>query len=323
MTLRNIIYLFTTLLLCSCTIQKPLNSHTLQPTAFATTTTHSLASRFAPIIITDHPLASYNRIGAPMATYDDNGKEHIIVNPERPVFYFQNTTFTTTQASYSNLIYRIHFESVPFSLVPFHLTAGSNVGILIIVTINQQQQPVLITTVHTCGCYLAFTPTQHMPEHALPAGWNKAEQHVYGQTLPGLLQWQDQHQQLVIKLEDGTHRIRDIQTSPIPQLNDKFNVITTAIEAVETLKRLPLGDTTTSFFETEGDRKGYVKGSHKPWEFLLMSWWAWDKNIGVDKDYGDAVKTGSVFYTDLNPANREASDMWPFSKFLHYWGWRL
>jgi len=162
-----------------------------------------------------------------------------------------------------------------------------------------------------------------MPENALPEGWNKAEQHIYGQTLPGLVQWQDEYTRPVIKLEDGTHRIRDVQTMQTQQLKGKFDVIATEIEAVEVLKKIPLGNTTTSFFESEGDRKGYVKGASKPWEYLLMSWWALDKNIGVDKDYGDASITGSLFYTDLNPSDREASDMWPFGKFLHYWGWRL
>jgi len=54
-----------------------------------------------------------------------------------------------------------------------------------------------------------------------------------------------------------------------------------------------------------------------------MSWWTLDAHIGEDKAYGNAAVTGSVFYTSLNPINRQASDMWPFAKFLEYWGWRL
>lgn len=318
MHIRNIVYLVALLLLLSsCASHTPMGSADMQPVAFSVLQDDSLATRFAPIIVPDHTQASYNRVGSPVASYDNAGKEQISISAERPVFYFQQINFSTKKARYSNLIYRIHFEGTPF----YHLTSGDNVGIFVIVTIDAQQHPVLITTVHTCGCYLAFTPTQYMPANAFPKDWDKTEQHIYGQSLPGLIQWQDQR--LVVKLEGGTHRVRDIQLMSATQAHAVMHQIDTAVEAMANLKRLPLGSTHTSFFVTEGDHKGYVKGSSKPWEFLLMSWWAMDKNIGVDKDYGETSKTGVLFYTDLNPSNREASNMWPFSKFLHYWGWRL
>lgn len=47
-----------------------------------------------------------------------------------------------------------------------------------------------------------------------------------------------------------------------------------------------------------------------------MSWRAWDARIGEDKEYGNTVLTGTIFYTDMNPAHRQDSDMWPFARFL-------
>jgi len=319
MQIRHIIYVLGLFCLSSCASHLPVASNTTKALAFASLQQQSLAARFSPIVIPDQAQTSYNRVGMPVAAYDKHGNEKITVSSEHPVFYFQQIDFTTEQASYTNLIYRIHFEGTPF----YHLTSGDNVGIFIIVTLDALHHPILITTVHTCGCYLAFTPTQYMPDSAFPKGWNKTEQHIYGQTLPGFMQWQDQDERLLIKLEDGTHRVRDIQTIKLAETSIAMQMIATAIKPMAELKRLPLGKTTTSFFIHAGDHKGYVKGSSKPWEFLLMSWWALDRNIGVDKDYGDAATTGTLFYTDLNPKHRVDSDMWPFANFLHYWGWGL
>jgi hypothetical protein len=83
------------------------------------------------------------------------------------------------------------------------------------------------------------------------------------------------------------------------------------------------GGGTTSFFATEGHRKGYVKGSYKPLEMVFVSWWAWDLYVGSDKRYGPADEMNTVFYTSLTPWRQRASDMWPFADFLRFWGWRL
>jgi hypothetical protein len=80
---------------------------------------------------------------------------------------------------------------------------------------------------------------------------------------------------------------------------------------------------TTSFFEESGPRHGYVKGSAKPMEKLLMSWWALDLRVGEDKKLGDSADEGPVFYTSLKPWDRTASDMRIFAQFLSYWGWGL
>ncbi|MDQ7010492.1 MAG: hypothetical protein Q9M29_01600 [Mariprofundaceae bacterium] len=241
----------------------------------------------------------YNRLGSPAAMLDKRGREHIYIDPDKPAYFVQQRSFTTSRGQYTNLIYRIHFTEVPVSLLPFHLTAGRNVGLLIIVTLDREQRPLLITTVHTCGCYLAFTPTSHMPPDAFPEKWNMEGQTVFGMKLPGRVGWTGQDARPVIYLASGTHRVRDVRVMSINSLATRYRIVAPAIQPMAALKHLPLGDGTTSFFETDGPRKSYVKGSHKPWEFLLMSWWAWDARIGDDKEYGDAAITGTIFYTDL------------------------
>lgn len=89
------------------------------------------------------------------------------------------------------------------------------------------------------------------------------------------------------------------------------------------LQALPLDGTSTSFFEEQGSRRGYVKNSQKHLERLLMGWWSLDLHVGEDKALGPVEETGVILYTSLKPWARRQSDLWPFAEFLHYWGWML
>ncbi len=283
-------------------------------------------TRFAPAFIAEQTDQSFNRIGKPRARLDDQGKTVIDIDASEPLAYVDRQTFTTANGSYTNLIYRIHFEETPFSLFPFHITAGSNNGLLTLLTLDASNRPVLVTTVHTCGCFLAIVPTSYLPASAYPAGWKLDSQWVYGMTLPGLLELPepfDADSRIAIFLKNETHRVMDIQVLSQEEITQHFHSEALGISPVAALMKLPVGDSTTSFYETEGSRKGYVKGSHKQFEQLLISWWAFDWRVGEDKAYGDKNETGTVFYTSLKPWNRQASDMWPFAEFLSFWGWGL
>ena len=111
------------------------------------------------------------------------------------------------------------------------------------------------------------------------------------------------------------------------QVRDLYELVSAPVAPMAQLKRLPLAPlddgTTTSLYHEEGSARGYVKNAFKPFELLLMSWWVLDARVGVDKEYGPAEETGTVFYTSLRPWKRKDSDMWPFADFLAFWGWRL
>ena len=111
----------------------------------------TLLNRYVPVYLTyDYPSQS-NRIGRVAAKYDAKGREQIYVDTERHSIYYLQREFSTEKGRYTNLIYRVDFPEIPFSLIPFNFTAGRNVGILVIITLNNQQRPVLVTTVGTCG----------------------------------------------------------------------------------------------------------------------------------------------------------------------------
>jgi hypothetical protein len=89
------------------------------------------------------------------------------------------------------------------------------------------------------------------------------------------------------------------------------------------LYQLPFKDTTESFFEMDGARKGYVRNNTNFLERLFISWWALDLYVGQDKAYGSADTSETIFYTSLKFWDRKVSDLKNFPRFLSYWGWQL
>lgn len=284
-----------------------------------------VAARFAPVFVPTRPDRPHNRIGTPAATATDDGDVRIGIDTARPAVFFRERPFTTARGTYTNLIYRVHFTRVPYRFRPGNVSAGRNVGLLAVVTLDAAGRPVLVTTVHTCGCYLAFLPTAHLQPDMYPAGWDPAGQRVWGEDLPGRLEPPEgDAAHPVLWLRDGTHRVTGAALMSGREVGEAFAPRPAPLRPIADLDRLPLPDGgTTSLFESKGRRAGYVKGSVKPLEMVFVSWWAWDLYVGSDKRYGPAEAMAKPFYTSLKPWRRKASDMWPFADFLAYWGWRL
>lgn len=285
-----------------------------------------IISHHLPIFIVENPNDKHNLIGTPSARDMGNSKEEIYISHETPTIYAETRTFTGEIDSYTNVIYRIHFEKIPFSLLPFYLSYGKNVGLLVVVTLNSNEEPVLYTTVHTCGCYLAFVPTSYMEQDAYPENWDKKHQAVYGEVLPGLLDLQDAsplETNTAILIRNNTHRVKDIYLASRDTLMN-YQTAAADIQPLDSLNNISLDSKrATTFYETSGRSSGYVKGSHKVWEKLLISWWAIDWRVGEDKKLGKTKGDGPIFYTSLKPWARTESDMRFFPAFLRYWGWNL
>jgi hypothetical protein len=281
---------------------------------------------YAPLFLAHNYQASYNRMGRPSARFDDRGNEEIYIDSRKPTIFFMKNNFTTSKGRYTNLIYRVHFPKVPFSVIPFYLTAGKNVGLMVVITLDSQERPILVTTVHTCGCYLVIVPTSFLPRDALPVKWREKPIHAYGETLPWLLDYSKiQDPKLLIHLRPGVHRVMDLEIISNLELRDslRFNIIYADLNPARELKKIPLNSGHTSFYHRKGFLKGYVKGSVKPLESIFLSLLSLDFFVGTDKVYADPQEYGNPFYTSLKPWNRKASDMWDFATFLKFWGWQL
>lgn len=319
-----IIPLLSSLFLSSCA-SLPQHPPVKELKAYKISGDKSLLSRYSPIFIVEKYEDEFNLIGTPSAQMTKDMREEVFVDHAGPTIYTEVRNFQTSKGSYTNLIYRIHFEKVPFGLIPFHIGQGKNVGLFVIVTLNSKYEPLLYTTVHTCGCYIAFIPTSYMSHDALPKSWEKERQSVFGESLPGLLHYKGltlNDTKSMILIRDGSHRVKDMWLARSTSL-EKYNTVIADTQPMISLESLSLKDRTTSFYETSGPRKGYVKGSQKPWERLLMSWWAFDWRIGEDKRLGKNKYDGPLFYTSLKPWARGKSDLRDFANFLSYWGWGL
>ena len=277
----------------------------------------------SPAFLIKKPTELYNRIGMPSVRESADHLPEIYIAPETPAIFFESQKFTTAKGTYRNLIYRIHFEEVPFALNKMNLTTGNNPGLLIIYTLDASEQLLLITTVHTCGCFLAFIPTTALSQESFPPDWPTASQWVYGHNLPSIVTLSHDMEKVVFTIESETHRISDVVASSDYSLSLPYETIDMEILLMDALYQLPYKDRTESFFEMDGPREGYVRNNTKILERLLVSWWAFDLYVGEDKAFGSADTSDTIFYTSLKFWAREASDMKDFPRFLSYWGWEF
>ncbi len=282
--------------------------------------------RFAPAFVAHQYSKTYNRIGTLSAVRSPDGQERVFVDPHKAVVFSEVRTFSTASGTYTNLIYRVHFSEVPFTLIPLHYTAGYNVGLLVVVTLNAAEKPILVTTVHTCGCYAAVIPTAALPLEAHPENRTEGPLDVYGERLPSRLDYSSaSHPRLMVHLRPGVHRVMDLQITDDSDLasDPAFRLLPATMEPADHLEKIPIQGGTTSFYFRDWPLTGHVKGSFKGLESLTLGIVSLDFYVGMDKVYGDENGPDNPFYTSLRFWNREKSDMRFFARFLRFWGWRL
>jgi hypothetical protein len=304
-------------LLCAC--QSPQLSQ--GQTAYKGVSSSPSLSKYSPVFLVDDSGIAYNRIGSPAVRQTDGSEKEIYVDPDKPAVYCHEEKFTTDRGTYTNLIYRVHFSEVPMK---WHLSGGPNVGVLAIVTVFDDK-PVLITTVHTCGGFLAVVPTDALLAEAYPSGWSTASQSIYGETLPGRFDCTNTNggnQGPILVIRSDTHRIREIRLpSTLPE--GTWHDDDVALLPMTDLQKLATPDGgTTSFFYEDGPRQGYVKGSEKPLEAIFRGWWTLDGFVGRDKAFA-CEPSSTPFYTSTKYWDRDVSDLRNFSQCLAYYGWKL
>lgn len=259
---------------------------------------NSPAAYHAPLFLVNDYRNSSNRIGRPSAKYDEAGNEQIYIDTDRPVMYHMVRNFETDKDNYTNHIYRVHFPEIPFSIIPFHLSYGNNAGLIVIVTLDSQDRPVLVTTVHTCGCYLAIIPTSFLPSDAYPEKWEESPLTVYGEKLPPKLYYMGKiNPKVIFHLRPNVRRVMDIEVIEESKIHNtkNFRRIIASLADMEELDRIPINGTTTSFYHEDGPLRGHVKDSLKIWESLLLGLISLDLYVGADKTYADTGETGNPF----------------------------
>lgn len=291
--------------------------------ALSVATEETLLRCYAPVFAIDQGEKSHNRIGEPEAHYV-GGRERVTVNPESAVVYVGTRADKLGSREVIHLLYRVHFTKLAFKPRVF-FEMHRNAGLLTLITIDSvTRDPLLVTTVYTCGCYRGTMPTDRFPREALPGNWPGDKQKVWGKMLPahinGLVAGKSR---VLIRMEPSTHRV--IDTSAVTE-TPSGEQRPMAIRPLSELHQLPLqgreGEK-TSFYHQNGASKGYVKGAWSAIEGLTLGLAIFDVRIGTDKEYGDPEVTGTRFYTMLLPWNREVSRLDRFNPILRKLGFRL
>ncbi len=259
---------------------------------------------FAPWVVAAGVEESYNRIGALVLERESSGGLSVRVDPERPVIYTEVRGDIVAGEHVLQLVYRLHFEKIPFRFSRTFYEAHRNPGLLVVVTIDAASAiPRFVTVVHTCGCYAAVLPTEHVPRAALPPDRPLDVIHVYGQTLPAILGTPDRAARLILWLEAGSHRATDVRfAGSMPD----GRVVPIDFRPIAELRDMPVAGGSTgergSVFHDSWPARGHVRGAWNPIEGLTV--WglvALDPMVGTDKDFGDPEQTGTAFYTMLTP----------------------
>ena len=313
----TMILLLAVILFFQACASKPIHLPSEQLVLYSNNDKMDLINKYMPGFLVENHNVDYNKISTVRARLDSN-KEEIYMDMNKASVYTQVRKFKTKNALYTNLIYRVHFKETPHE----YLTYGKNIGLFIIITLDVNNEPLLYTTVHTCGCYLAFIPTGNMKQSFYPNNWSNQLQYIYGESLPSIIEYKNDSL-LTFLLRKDTHRIKDVLMLSKKNIN-RYYKITLENKPLNSLENIVINNNKSiSFFESNGVRKDYVKNSFKPWEKLFISWLAFDLKVGEDKRLGVNKADGVSFYTSLKPWAQDASDMRDFASFLRYWGWKL
>lgn len=280
---------------------------------------------FAPSFVATGVEESYNRIGAVVLERGAFGGLSVRVDPERPVIYTEVRLDIVGGELVRQLVYRVHFEKIPFEFSHKFYEAHRNPGLLVVVTVDAAGAlPRFVTVVHTCGCYAAILPTGHVSAAALPKDRALDVVHIYGQTLPAILDVPSQDARVTVSVEAGSHRATSVRFGITPP---RGRVAPIELAQISELRSMPVaggsnGERASVFHDTWPAR-GHLRGAWNPFEGLTL--WgivALDPMVGMDKDFGDPAQTGTAFYTMLTPWRQSASRLDRFDRLLRELGYR-
>ena len=160
---------------------------------------HELLNRYSPVFEIDHK-GGFDQIGT--MQLDSSG--HVIIDAATPSVY-QRIAFTRIDhKTHVQLIYSIWFSERPASN-PLDLLAGNIDGVMLRITLDHDGTPLLVDSIHACGCYHLFFPTSRLQPRPSP---NPRTEWAF---IPQLLPILTAQQRVVVRLASATHYLTDIR----------------------------------------------------------------------------------------------------------------
>jgi hypothetical protein len=280
-----------------------------------------LLLRFAPAFVVEQGAADWNRIGTPFVRRRACA-EWVRVDTAAPALYGQLRRERLGELPILQLVYRVHFDQLAFSW-KYLFSLHRNAGLLVLVTLEERSlAPLFVTSVHTCGCWAAVTPTDQVPRAALPADWPAERLELAGENLPAVLAWPPGGRP-VLGLRTRTHRVHALAAAAAPE---GVPARALPLRPLDELHRLEVegrpGETASLYYEG-GYLEGYVRGAWPPLEGLTLGLLTLDPRLGMDRDFGPPEETGARFFTALAPWRREETRLDRFGPYLARLGFDL
>ncbi len=223
--------------------------------------TAALFARHAPVLEID-VAGGFDRIGALKLDADDR----VIVDAAVPVVYTRLTYALLGGLIHPQLVYTFWFsERPPAAGAAFDLLAGKLDGVVWRVTINAAGDALVYDSMHACGCYHLFFPTDKVIARDLPATLD--ETLFIPQTVSGALS----DKRAVLRIESGTHYLQRVSMSAQASSLMQSAAMAYAVQDERSLATLArrAGGTRSAY-----DEDGFIAGSER-----AERWFFWPMGI--------------------------------------------
>jgi hypothetical protein len=161
--------------------------------------TSRLFAIYAPVLEVDEVYED-DRIGMPFWTKENQPD----VDVAKPVVFVRTTHTRFSGETLLQLVYSFWFPERPRASV-FDLLSGTLDGITWRVTLDRNGKPILFDSMHNCGCYHMFFPTNEL---RLRASSSTLEEPVLIGAKLGSL---PAGERVVLRIASGTHYIQDVR----------------------------------------------------------------------------------------------------------------
>ena len=235
---------------------KPVSASNVDPLGvpvFSAAEAAALLARHAPALEID-VAGGFDRIGA--LTLD--AEDRVIVDAAVPVVYTRLTHTLLGGLIRPQLVYTFWFSERPRSPgSAFDLLAGKLDGVVWRVTLDSDGDALVYDSMHACGCYHLFFPTEKVVVRELPVTLD--ETLFVPQTVPAA----GSGQQVVLRIESGTHYLQRVSMTSETQ---PATAVVYRLQEERTLTTLARhGGGTRSVY----DQDGFIVGSERAERWLF------------------------------------------------------
>lgn len=188
-----------------------------------------------------------------------HGAGPIEVEPLRPVVYERLAHTVVDGRVLLQLVYTLWFPERPAS-GPTDLLAGALDGVIVRITLDTEGRPILLDTIHACGCYHLFFPSSRL--RTRPGAPTDEEWAFAPATLPDAAP----PARLVVRIASRTHYVLGVAATAPGQARQSGDAAY-ALVSEDELRRLPVQGTATTRSLYGPD--GLVAGTERGERFLF------------------------------------------------------